>query len=99
MKRESWSIRRSTKQAIKRSTPHAIKAVLTRWANSTAMELALRRIQEDGYVPDGILDIGAYRGEWTRLAKSIWPNAHVWMFEAQDEKAEVLERVAAELEH
>jgi len=29
-----------------------------------------------------VLDIGAYRGDFTETIKSIWPNAIVWQFEA-----------------
>ncbi len=37
-----------------------------------------------GYVPDTILDIGAYHGHWTDTMKTIYPDASYYLFEAID---------------
>lgn len=47
------------------------------------MHHQLRKIASFGFAPKMIYDIGAYRGHWTHLAKAIFPEARVHMFEAQ----------------
>ncbi|HEY4416795.1 MAG TPA: hypothetical protein VGO57_13980 [Verrucomicrobiae bacterium] len=49
------------------------------------LDLFLEDIRARGFMPRGIIDVGANRGEWTRLALSIFPNAPVIMIEPQDE--------------
>ena len=44
-----------------------------------------------------ILDVGANRGEWTRAALKIWPQASIIMLEANPALAGVLDRVAKEV--
>ena len=39
-------------------------------------------LRQKGYVPDTILDIGAYHGYWTRDMKGIYPHANYHLFEA-----------------
>jgi FkbM family methyltransferase len=41
-------------------------------------------LKELGYIPDTILDIGAYHGHWTDTMKTIYPNASYYLFEAID---------------
>jgi FkbM family methyltransferase len=45
----------------------------------------LQDVRARGFTPTGILDVGANRGEWTRMALSIYPSASVVMIEPQDE--------------
>src|ERR1043165_5180766 len=45
------------------------------------MPKRLRHLSMLGMEPKVIFDIGAARGEWTRLAASIWPNARIVGFE------------------
>ena len=45
----------------------------------------LEDIRARGFTPRGIIDVGANRGDWTRLALSIFPNASVIMIEPQEE--------------
>ena len=42
------------------------------------------KLKELGYVPDTILDIGAYHGHWTDTMKTIYNNANYYLFEAID---------------
>jgi FkbM family methyltransferase len=37
-----------------------------------------------GYIPDTILDIGAYHGHWTDMVKQIYNNSNYYLFEAID---------------
>jgi FkbM family methyltransferase len=45
----------------------------------------LEDIKARGFSPRGILDVGANRGDWTRLALSVFPRAPILMIEPQDE--------------
>jgi FkbM family methyltransferase len=45
----------------------------------------LKNVRARGFSPRGIIDVGANRGDWTRLALSIFPNIPVIMIEPQDE--------------
>lgn len=45
----------------------------------------LEDIRARGFMPRGVIDVGANRGDWTRLALSIFPDASVIMIEPQDE--------------
>ncbi|MBO1076064.1 FkbM family methyltransferase [Roseomonas marmotae] len=64
-------------------------------AMENRVEAGLRRVQRFGYAPDLVVDIGAYRGDWTRMALPLFPGAQFVMLEAQPEKAEVLHQAAA----
>lgn len=44
----------------------------------------LAMLKEKGYVPDTILDIGAYHGHWTLNAKHIFPSSKYHLFEGID---------------
>jgi FkbM family methyltransferase len=49
----------------------------------------MRRFLEDvrarGFIPRGIIDVGANRGDWTKDALSVFPAAHIIMVEPQAE--------------
>ncbi|MBF0356218.1 MAG: FkbM family methyltransferase [Alphaproteobacteria bacterium] len=62
-----------------------------------SMEEALLRLSRLGLSPHRILDIGAYEGWWARLARNIFPNAHIQLFEAQYEKEAALQTVVREI--
>jgi FkbM family methyltransferase len=49
--------------------------------------------------PASIVDIGAARGEWTRLAKRVFPHSRVLMIEPLTENASALQRTASECDH
>jgi len=43
---------------------------------------AIDKIKQNGYVPDTILDIGAYHGTWTQDCLKIYGDAKYYLFEA-----------------
>ncbi|TCD01899.1 FkbM family methyltransferase [Erythrobacteraceae bacterium CFH 75059] len=63
----------------------------------TSEESAYRRLADRGYSPKSIIDVGAHEGEWTRLAKRVFPEAKVLMCEASEQKAANLESICREL--
>ncbi len=46
--------------------------------------IRLKDIKKEGFNPKTILDIGAHTGQFYRWAKNVWPNAFIWMVEAND---------------
>ena len=50
-------------------------------------------IRARGFKPRGIIDVGANRGDWTRLALSIFPETSVIMIEPQDEMEPYLSKL------
>lgn len=55
------------------------------------------RLRKLGVVPKVVLDIGAYRGDWVRMFKTIFPDARVHCFEAQPAMVAEVARAAGEL--
>ena len=58
--------------------------------------ITYRRLVERGFRPEGIIDVGAYEGNWTRLATSIFGPVPTLMVEAQAEKIATLQRVVTD---
>lgn len=77
------------KDAVSRlgRTPHAF----------SAEEAAYRRLAAKGWLPIGIIDVGAYQGAWTKMVRGIFPDVPVLMVEAQKSKAAGLEALCAKL--
>lgn len=46
-------------------------------------EIAYRRLAGRGFRPGGLIDVGAFRGDWTRMARSIFGRPPALMIEAQ----------------
>lgn len=58
---------------------------------------AYERLKRKGFMPDRIIDIGAYEGSWTRLVRSVFDKVPVTMIEAQDGKKLLLDEVCREI--
>jgi FkbM family methyltransferase len=61
-----------------------------------SVEWSFRNLRTLGFSPRRIVDVGAYVGGWTRMAKAIFPEAAVMMVEAQPSKEPELKRACAE---
>jgi FkbM family methyltransferase len=68
------------------------------YANAPNQENLLRRMAASGFSPRTVVDVGAYKGEWSRMAKSIWPNATLTMVEPNREHHDHLREVASNLD-
>jgi FkbM family methyltransferase len=55
-------------------------------------------LKEINFEPAFILDIGAYRGQWSKQVRQIYPNVKMVMFEAQESKMEELLKIKMEVE-
>ena len=64
-----------------------------RYAQAPNMKLGLLAAQSRGLNPKVIIDVGAFEGDWTRMAKQIWPDSRIVMVEANEEKLEKLSTV------
>ena len=53
-------------------------------------EAAYTRLRQKGFSPAGIIDVGAYHGDWTKMARRVFP-VPALMVEAQRSKRERLE--------
>lgn len=70
-----------------------LRGLLSR--HSTAYGLHL--LHERGFRPTGVLDIGAYHGEFAVMARQFWPETAVLLVEPQPQKRELLLAVAQQL--
>lgn len=61
------------------------------------MELALKAAAKRGLQPNTVIDVGAFEGNWSRMARAIWPKSQVVMFEPNSAKRDHLTRVAHEI--
>lgn len=60
------------------------------------MLAGLLRCRELGIVPKTVIDLGAARGDWSRLANTVWPSATYYLFEPLVERKPELDQVTAE---
>ena len=60
-------------------------------------EVSYSRLAENGFRPHGIIDIGAYHGDWSRLISRIYAHTPILMIEAQTEQKPKLEAVCTQL--
>ncbi len=49
-----------------------------------SLAATLRYLRDWGFRPTNIIDAGAFRGDWTRFAKQVFPEASVLMVEPQE---------------
>ncbi|HEY1600605.1 MAG TPA: FkbM family methyltransferase [Pirellulales bacterium] len=61
------------------------------------MKESLEFLKRQGWLPTSIIDIGAYVGDWTRMCRTVFPDAEVLMVEAQQNKIGNLKRACVEL--
>ena len=55
------------------------------------------RLQEQGFCPGSIIDVGAHEGHWSRTIRSIFPSPPILMIEARREQEPILKRISSEL--
>ena len=53
---------------------------------------SLLNLEERGFRPQAVLDIGANKAKWSRRVKLVFPEAHVLMIEPQEEMRPYLDR-------
>lgn len=83
-------------QQAKALLPEGLKCQLKTLLGVPNVESSLVLMKRNGFSPKVVLDVGAYRGDWTRICKRIFPAARVLMIEPQEARKSDLERVIAE---
>lgn len=51
-----------------------------------SMKFGLSAMAKRGFCPRTIVDVGAFEGDWSRLAREIWPQSRILMFEPNVQK-------------
>lgn len=63
---------------IRAGAPADVKARLKARAGCPSMDASLRNMRDRcGFTPRVVVDVGAHRGEWTRMCKTLFPQAAV----------------------
>lgn len=79
---------------LRHFVPHSVK----RWFKDTLsiydLEWILRNAKQNGFSPTTVIDVGAFKGEWTRQILRLFPDVQVLMVEPQRELAPRLEQMA-----
>jgi FkbM family methyltransferase len=64
---------------------HLARAEFDRFAHDYSfaphMKFGLMDMASRGFAPKTIVDVGAFQGDWSRLAKQIWPASELFMIE------------------
>src|SRR5947209_20512232 len=72
---------------------NAIKEKLKSSIGVPSMYTSLENLKKVGFKPKHIIDVGAYKGEWTLRVSKIFEDANFLMIEALDKQRNVLEKV------
>jgi FkbM family methyltransferase len=67
------------------------------FANAPNPNYLLKAISSRGFSPKMVVDVGAYKGDWSAMVKSIWPHCDLVMIEPNPEQTTSLKSVAAQL--
>jgi hypothetical protein len=67
------------------------------YANAPSQEHLLRGVAARGFSLHNIVDVGAYQGQSSRMARSVWPGSGIVMIEPNRGNEVQLQAVAAEL--
>ncbi len=85
----------STLKALAKLLPASIKSRIRAAAEEhlkvPSMQWSLRNMRRLGFSPREIIDVGAFSGEWSRLAHEVFPKAKILMIEPQDARRDTLE--------
>lgn len=71
-----------------------LRARLARRLQVPEIPAALARLNDQGFVPSLIFDVGAYRGDFARDCLAVWPQARIVCFEPQRQRRHDLEALA-----
>jgi FkbM family methyltransferase len=62
------------------------------------MNLGLTAMAKRGFAPRTIVDVGAFNGDWSRLARRIWPQSRLIMVEPNAQNHALLADVAKDID-
>jgi len=74
--------------------PPRVKDRIKRDLGVPSIDRTLYAMRANGFHPQTVLDIGAYKGDWMKLCRSVWPASSVLMIEASPDRAAILRELA-----
>lgn len=90
----------SALKALTKLLPRGLKVrlrtVVEDYYQVPSMQWSLRNMRRLGFSPKQIIDVGAFAGEWSRLAHEIFPEAKILMIEPQKRMRKQLEKMVRE---
>lgn len=84
----------SLHRLVKRVVPERFKEALKRDLGVPSMERSLLALRTNGFSPRVVIDIGAYKGEWTAFCKGLWAHSSVLMLEGNPQRAAALQEIS-----
>ncbi len=66
-------------------------------SNRKSMSTSLLQLRSLGFVPRGILDVGAFEGKFSLRVRKIWENSHILMIDALAENEPILAAVSTQI--
>lgn len=68
------------------------------YAFAPDMAMGLDRLKQRGWSPESVVDVGSFQGDWSRMARGLWPAARLAMIEPNTQLTDRLRSVAKELD-
>lgn len=90
---KSW-VKRTCINAVEKAVPQRVADRLVRHYSIPDCDWSLRNARDNGFMPELIIDVGAYEGEWARMVHRIFPSARILAVEPQREKKEILQALS-----
>jgi FkbM family methyltransferase len=85
----NW-VKRTLTRAVKAALPQSVVDRLIRHYSIPNVDWSLRNAKKNGFTPKVIVDVGAYVGDWSRMAHRIFPESHILAVEPQADKKPAL---------
>ncbi len=82
------------KKFLKKILPAKYKRRIKQELGVPSLHWSLENLKRKNFNPSVILDIGAYKGYWTRSVLEVFPDAKILMLEAQENKESFLKDIA-----
>jgi len=79
-----------------RALPKDLKRRLGVHLGAPDVRWSLTQLRRFGFVPEHVLDVGAFKGDWTRICLNVFPDANITSVEPQDVAQEELKKLASE---
>lgn len=68
------------------------------YAHAPNMELGLRSLADRGLCPSTIIDVGAFEGKWSEMARRVWPESKAILVEPNTTKINQISKAATLLD-
>lgn len=104
------SMSRNALRAVARMLPRSVRERVQRGlaaldtprealrSGALTMRGSLENMRDNGFRPGAIIDVGAHVGEWSRMARAVFPGVPILMVEASADKDAVLAQAARALD-